>query len=337
MFRVNDLIRLDDEICRVTSLTDTIFTVDRAVYGTAKADHTNNTAIRFPFFNAHHDFDKYSVPQTDGNGKFTCSNFFGLGRAASGVQGIVPGSVAFNFYQPGYQSLGLSGITSSTNSGLTASTTYKIDIKVDGGTMFQDLSFTTSENVNFGGTNGIISKIQSALDVQYYTAGNLFEKKVIVGIVNGDIRFTSGSHLSTSAILLTDTGDALSFIEAAAQTAGRIPAVTSVAGGIRSAVPARLPDDVVYDRITYTASPNMGAFGYDDGFGKFSGACNGTINYETGRIDLVGCPPNAEFVYTVSHSSAFSGKVNTGANSIVEILANTPSQKWNGSVIVKTY
>ena len=65
--------------------------------------------------------------------------------------------------------------------------------------------------------------------------------------------------------------------------------------------------------------------------------CNGTINYETGAIDITGCPANAEFVYTVAHSSGFSGKLNTGANAIVEILANTPSQKWNGSVVVRTY
>ena len=52
---------------------------------------------------------------------------------------------------------------------------------------------------------------------------------------------------------------------------------------------------------------------------------------------MIGCPPNAEFVYTVAHSSGFSGKLNTGANAIVEILANTPSQKWNASVEVKTY
>ena len=338
MFKVNDLIRLDNEICRVVSLTDTVFTVDRAVYGTAKADHTNNTAIRLPFFNAYHDFDRYSVAQTDSNGKFKCSNFFGIGRAATGKQGIVPGSVAIKFYNPGYQNLGMSAITSSTNSGLTVSTAYKIDIAVDGGTMFQDLTFTTdSSNVNFGGTNGIISKIQSALDTQYYTAGNLFEKKVIVGIVDGDIRFTSGSHLSTSAISLTDTGDALSFIEAAAQTAGRIPAVTTVAGGIRSAVPARLPDDVIYDRITYAQSPNSNVFGYDDGYGRLFGMCNGTINYETGAIDMTGCPANAEFVYTVAHSSGFSGKLDTGANAIVDILANTPSQKWAGSVTVKVF
>ena len=65
--------------------------------------------------------------------------------------------------------------------------------------------------------------------------------------------------------------------------------------------------------------------------------CNGIVNYETGAIDMRGCPANAEFVYTVAHSSGFSGKLNTGDNAIVEILANTPSQKWNGSVKVRVY
>ena len=65
--------------------------------------------------------------------------------------------------------------------------------------------------------------------------------------------------------------------------------------------------------------------------------CTGTINYETGAIDMTGCPVNAEFVYTVAHSSGISGKLNTAKNAIVEILANTASQKWDGSVTVKTF
>ena len=345
MFKVNDLIRLDNEVCRITSIVDTAgdgaytpahFIVERAVHGTAKADHTNNTNIRLPFFNAYHDFDKYTVAQTDANGKFKCFNFFGQGRSATESQGIIPGSFSVKFYNPGYQSLGLSGITSSTNSGLTASETLKLDITVDGGTLFQDLTFTLdSSNVNFGGTNGVISKIQSALDVQYYTAGNLFEKKVTVGIVNGDIRFTSGSHLSTSAILLADTGDSDTLIDAAAN--GRIPA----SGDIPAAIAAKLPEDVLYDRITYTTSPNTGAFGYDNGDSRLFGMCSGTINYETGAIDMTGCPPNAEFVVSALTNSAFSGRLNEGVtdriNSLVSISANTPATKGNGSVQVRTY
>ena len=69
--------------------------------------------------------------------------------------------------------------------------------------------------------------------------------------------------------------------------------------------------------------------------------CNGTINYETGAITLAGCPANAEFVYSVLHKSAFSGRATESTdqriNTLTDLYANTPSQKWNGSVKVRTY
>ena len=69
--------------------------------------------------------------------------------------------------------------------------------------------------------------------------------------------------------------------------------------------------------------------------------CRGTINYETGAIDMIGCPPNAEFVYSVAHTSAFSGKLNDGTadrvNSLSEVYANTPSTKWDGKVQTRIY
>ena len=316
------------------ALNSNTLTVKRGVYGSTAATGAADTdPVRFPFFNAYHDFDKFSVAQTDANGRFKCMNFFGQARSATESSGIVPGSFTIKFYEAGYQELGLSGITSATNSGLTASTAYAFDIQVDGGTNFDNLTFTTdSSNVNFGGTNGVIAKIQSALDTQFYTSGNLFEKKVHVGIVGGDIRFTSGSHLSTSAIAITaeDGGDA-SFLGT-----GRIPAV----GNIDAAVGAKLPDDVIYDKVTYATSPNP-VFGYDDGYGTIQGMCRGTINYETGAIDIVGCPINAEFVISALTNSAFAGKLNESetnrVNSLVEIYANTPSQYEVGDVTVNSY
>jgi hypothetical protein len=238
------------------------------------------------------------------------------------------------FYQAGFQSLGLSGLTGSTNSGLTASTAYEFDIQVDGGTNFDNLTFTTdSSNVNFGGTNGVIQKIQEALDTQFYTSGNLFEKKVHVGLVNGDLRFTSGSHLSTSAIALTagSTGAAEFF------GTGRIPAV----GSINAAIGAKLPDDVLYDKVTFETTPNIGSICYDDGLGNIRGMCNGSLNYETGRLEIHGAPPNAEFVFSVMHSTAFSGRLTEGLadreNTIKDIFVNTPSQKTEGSVKLRIY
>jgi hypothetical protein len=330
-FRAGDLIRLDNEIMEVTSISTDELYVIRAVGGSTAATHNDDVAIRLPFYNAYHDFDKYSVAQTDGQGRFKATNFFGYGRAATHLMGLTAGSVSIKFYQSGYQTLGLSDITSSTNTGLTASTAYEFDIQVDGGTNFDNLSFTTdSSNVNFGGANGVISKIQAALDAQYYTSGNLFEKKVHVGIVNGDLRFTSGSHLSTSAIALTagSSGTAEFF------GTGRIPAI----GSINSAVAAKLPDDVVYDRVTYQSSPNESAFMYDDGYGNLTGAGTGTINYETGAIDFTNAPVNAEFVVSVLHTSPFSGRQNaTDAakmNSLKAIYGNMPNQKGSGELTI---
>ena len=342
LFRVGDLIRVRNEVMEVTAIgakaalaTNTL-TVKRDMYGTdGGTSAVDNDSTRLPFFNAYHDYDKYSVAQTDSIGKFKCFNFFGLGRAATGNQGIVPGSVAIKFYEAGYQSLGLSGITSGTNSGLSVSTEYGFDITVDGSGINSDnMKFTTdSSNVNWGGTNGVISKIQAVLNTQYYTTSSpLIGKKVAVGIVGGDIRFTSGQHLSSSAMLLA----APSGGETTPFGVGAIPAI----GSVRSPVAARLPDDVSYDRVTYTTSPNN-VFCYDDGYGNLLGKCTGTINYETGAIDMIGAPVNAEFVYSVAHTSAFSGKLaeaGTGRiNGLIEILANTSNQKQSGSVKLRTY
>jgi len=332
-WRVGDMVRSNAEVVQITAISGANLTVNRGMLGTSAASHGDGETLRIQFSNDYHDISKYSVCQTNANGKFKASNFFGKGRSASGSAGIVPGSVNIKFYNPGYQSLDLSGITSSTNSGLTASGTYKLDITTDGGSLFPDLTFTVdSSNTNFGGTNGVIQKIQDAFNTQYYTAGNLFETVVTVGIVEGDIRFTSGQRKSGSAIALADTGDSDSLLDASAK--GRFPAFSAVA----KAIPARLPDDVTYDPITYTAKPS-GVFCYDDGRGRLAGSCSGTINYETGAISLTGCPANAEFVISCLENTAFSGKLNTSdtgrKNCLIDMFATTPSQKAEGRLEIK--
>ena len=74
---------------------------------------------------------------------------------------------------------------------------------------------------------------------------------------------------------------------------------------------------------------------YDDGFGNISGACSGTINYETGAIDLVGCPPNAHFVVSASYGSALSGGSEfstTLGNSITAISARSVNTKIDTTI-----
>ena len=104
------------------------------------------------------------------------------------------------------------------------------------------------------------------------------------------------------------------------------------------AVAAKLPDDVLYDKVTYDSSSNSGAFSYDNGYGRIFGMCNGTINYETGEIDMAGCPANAEFVYSCLHTSPFSGRQNaTNAakmNLLKAVYGNMPNQKASGELTI---
>lgn len=338
-FHVGDLIRVNNEIMEVTAVGDdsdaanTNLTVIRGTHGsTAASDHADDAAIRFPFFNAYHNFTAatggYDVPQTDNDGKFKAMNFFGYGRANTlHGSGILPSSVSIKFYNAGYQELGLSGITPGTNTGLTAGTTYQFDINVDGAGDF-DVQFTVdANNTNWGGRNGVLSKIQQVFNDAYYASGNLFEKKVNVGIVNGDVRFTSGQCLSSSSIALSDSSGASTDVWGV----GRFPTVAKLA----TAVAAKLPDDTVPTAKTAESMVNESIFMFDDGEGNFVGAGTGTINYETGAVDFT-AKPNAEFVVSARYGSVMTGKVSIrSANTIDDISVRSLNNLLDTMINIK--
>ena len=325
-FRVNDIIKIGSEILEITAISTNDLTVKRGAYGSTAASIADDAPIKMPFFNTTGNHDKYTYAQTDGSGRYKAPNLFGYGRTISYNFGIVKGSFAMKFYNNGYQELGMSGVTPNTESGLAASTTYGMNITVDGGTEFVDLSFTTdASNTKFGGNNGVLSKIQSALDTQFYTSGNLFEKGVTVSIVNGDIRFASTNRTRVSAISLANAGSATNFFGV-----GRIPAV----GSIEGAIAAKLPDDTVFDDANYIETKNQAVFAYDDGKGNIVGAATGTINYESGAIDFTG-PANAEFAASFNYNSAHSGGIrdeNLKENSVSTISARSMNSKVNAEV-----
>ena len=352
-FHIGDLIQVGtdlttatrQEIMRVDSIDEETLTVTRALYGTSKADKDSQTdategavsgaRIHLPFFNITGNTNLYgglSTAQTDGVGKFHIMNFFGYGRyTGAAAAGIVPGSISGKFYEAGFQEFGLSSINASTNSGLAASTEYGFDITVDGsGLLTSDyMKFTTdSSNVNFGGTNGVISKMQAALDEQYYTTSStVLNERVIVSIVNGDIRFTSGQRLSTSAILLAapSAGETTPF------GVGRLPAI----GSVEAPVAAKLPDDILLARGSTAQNKNTAAFFYDDGLGNIMGAATGSINYNTGEFSITGVP-NANFVFSANYGTAHAGGTKISAtgskNSISSLQVRSLNTKIDGKV-----
>mgnify|MGYP003675165119 CR=1 FL=1 len=343
-FRVGDLIRLTNEILEVEAIGDksdlanNTLTVKRGMYGTTAAgDHSDDDAVMLPFFNITGDFDKYTTVQTDGSGTFSCKNFFGYGRTTDKVSaGIVPGSIAGKFYTRGFQQLGLTDINAGTNSGLTASTTYYIKIAVDGGTS-TEISFSTdSSNLNFGGKNGVLRKIQDALDVLYYDSSHaFFEKRIHASMSNGDIQFTSGQNLSTSSIsLAAGTSGASAAVRLLAQQNGRIPALANIKGAVAS----KLPPDTIIDENGVTI-PNRLAFFYDDGKGNINGSATGTINYDTGAFTISGIS-NAHFTITANYDSAHGGGNRTAANTqnlITEISARSCNSKIYAPVQVLAF
>ena len=349
--KVGDLIQLGTttgttatliEIMRITGISSNTLTVERWLFGSITGNssaqttgHVNGAAVHFPWFNTQEDYDKYhddanalGTAQTNKSGRYTAQNLFGYGRTADDIcSGIVKGSFSAKVYNAGYQEVGLSGITASTHSGLTASTTYYFKIAVDGGSAYEVAFTTDASNLNFGGNNGVISKIQAILDQQYYTEGNLYEKGISVGIINGDIRFTSHNRTRNSAIALTaGTSGSANTDELFDGTniIARFPASPE------KAVAAKLPDDVIYDKTYNIEKSNKSAFAYDDGKGNIKGVMTGTINYETGAIDLTG-PANAEFVVSFNYDSAHSGGL-TSNNTIRTLKARSLNSKIDAEV-----
>ena len=345
-YRVGDKLRVENEIIRVEgtydnnptaeTVADNHIVVSRGWNGSTTAAHSATPDVYYAFFNDHHDFDTYTLSQTDNLGRWKSSNFFGYGRASSGEGGIMAGSVGIQFYTQGKAVFNLSDLTYNTESGLTAGTAYEFDIDVDGGTTYDNLSFTTdTSNTKFGGSTGIIAKIQAALDTQYYTAGNLFEKKVTVDIEDGDLVFRSGSFLAASAIAIgAGSSGTAEFLGT-----GRIPAAAT-------SINARLETETTTNPVTNVTS-YKDIFLRDDGRGNlmWRGRNVGTVNYETGAIEwTISDRPNAEFVVSVLHTSAMSGKLatstagnNVRVNSLRQVLGNTPQQKCEAVLTVQTF
>ena len=349
-FEVGDLIQVESEIMEVTAKASDdgagALTVVRGVYGSIGASHSNPSDIRYPFFNAYYDFDKAlqgssQLVQTDGAGRFKCFNFFGFCRNAGDPtqtsSGLVPGSVAIKFYEKAYQDVAFGfEVNQSTASKLTASTAYAFDLTIDDSSA-TTVSFTTdSNNLNLGNVNGIIQKIQDAVTTATRTSGGgLFGYSCTVSVIDGQLRFTSNSHLlphdgtNGSKVLLATASSGTDLFSG---SAGIFPAIANVAA---AKIPV-LPDDNITDPVTNSTYPNDSAFLYDDGQGNLQGVGSGTINYHTGAIDFIAPNHvNGSFVINAHYDSAFSGKLKTGGNNYDNAISSVTGRSTNSKINTK--
>ena len=334
---INDTTATRIEVMRITAISGNNLTVDRALFGTSKADGdaqtdaTNGAVsganVHFPIFTTTKEYDKYSTVQTDNQGRYSSTNFFGLGRTADKVSsGIVRGSVKIGFYNPAYQGFGLHGINATTEHGLATSTTYTFGLALDGGSA-RDIAVTTdATNKTIGsGANNLIEKIQTVIDSFYNTAGdNLFEKKAIVEIRNGDLVIRSGSRLSTSAVAISDASGTDPW------STGLFPAFASLPTAVAPTFPPNTVD------VNGNEDANMAEALFDDGMGNLVSPTHsdwsGSIDYSSGKINFTAYP-NSNFKISAYTGSMLGGQ-NTAENTLVNISARSTSAHRDASVSV---
>ena len=365
-FRVGDYIQFGTtvgttatqiEIMEVTGISTHVLTVKRALFGTIDGDkdnqstgHLDDVGVHFPFFNEYMGVHStasgtaalFSVPTTDGRGRFKARNLYGYGRTDSTTTfGLTPGSIMLRFYEPGYQNITNDGdITASTESGLTASTTYYLSVSIDGGTT-DKITFATSSNVKFGGSDGVIRKIQDSIDALYYnSAKNGYKKRATISIVEGNLRVTSRQNTSASAIAITTNTDGTSGTDElfdGTNTFGRFPA------DVPAAVAAKAPDSPLYNDITHAEVANMKNVIYDNGYGQLieGNGVVGRINYETGALDFTSSFSKSQFDISCFHSSPFSGKRDADeaarANALKAIHATVHNKRKTGSLKIEVF
>ena len=359
MFKVGDLIKVDSEVMKVASITGNTLTVDRGLFGTTIATHADDAAIHFYYGNEYLKASE-SLCMTDQNGQFKQSGaFFGKARTSDKVaDGLCPGSVAIGpFYTKGGNlDWGLENIKASDETGLAASTTYTFHIVVDEFHVdgFSDVSseaaiaFTTdSSDTTFAGSgNAVLPKIQARFDALYYDASSgLHNKKVEIGIVNGDIRVTSLSNNSNTRVGIGNVSGTTPF------DVGRFPALssgvpvlegTTEGGGTTDSIvfgpKAALNDEEIEDPVTNKTIVNTDAFIFDDGNGNllYQGSVVGQCNYEKGHLEFaVSSLPKAQFNVQGQSHSAHSGGVSyviQGYNSISSISVRSVNHKANTKI-----
>ena len=330
--RVGDVIQVDSELFRVDSITDTTnCEVTRGYLGSTAATHGVDKDIWLYVGNHLHNTgiedDGSTNIRTDASGRYVGTPIKGgsVPRNSTNVaDGIVAGSFYMRPYDNASQSIGLTNQKYSDSSGLAASTAYAFNFQTSLATT-TNISFTTSTNVNWGGANGVISKINEA-----FKDGNYDYE---VRLENGEIVFYHLKALEGDFVKILDPSSGTTPF-----SVGRFPADTDFNTKLKY---ARLEDDVYYDVETGEEKPNIQRIVYDDGMGNLiqNGVTIGNINYDTGLVS-VNLGYRTEFVVGYAYGSAHAGKMKSevsSVNTIRKISARSLNSKVNGSLKVVTY
>ena len=330
--RVGDVIQIDSEFFRVDSITDTTnCEVTRGYLGTTAATHAVDKDIYFFVGNILHpqgvEDDGGNNIRTDASGRYVGTPFKtgSIPRNTTNVaDGIVAGSFYIKPYDNAYQSLGLTNQKYSDTTGLAANTAYAFNFQTSLATT-TNISFTTGTNVNWGGSAGVISKINQAFKEGDYD----YE----VRLVNGEIIFYHLKALKDDFVKILDPSSGTTPF-----AVGRVPADTDFNTRLNY---SRLSDNTFYDIETGEQKPNMSGIAYDNGMGTImmNGSPIGSINYDTGQISI-NLGYRTEFQVGYAFNSAHAGKMKSvvsTVNTIRKISARSLNAKINGSLKVITY
>ena len=294
-------------------------------------------------------------PGTDknGNGVFQQGLKSGLARHGNGTEqgAYVPGSLAIQFPEPAFVKLGLYNINSRTNSGLTASTSYCFDLHIDG--QIVKISFTTdASNLAYGGSNGIVSKIQRAIDDKV-RSGDI-RTNCLVEIENGDIVFKSqigggqfggnfgnsptaspfDARTGMSSVDIVDAGTPGSDTQFLGS--GNVPDKTQWGSG------NLYPSDTSLHPVTGATIKESSTYLIDKGDTSLEREQGGTatINYNTQKLEVFNCPPFSDLKYAVQANSALGGGYvdsnSSWSNGIVAVYARSVNSKSDSLVKVTT-
>tara|TARA_R100001530_G_scaffold127795_1_gene97177 strand:+ start:1002 stop:2291 length:1290 start_codon:yes stop_codon:yes gene_type:complete len=274
---------------------------------------------------------------TDGNGYVRTTDLFGQ----TDTGGVAPGSLTAVFYKEAYKELGITNATNkgvaqlqTSSSGLAANTAYAFKLSING-VAATDVAFTThTTDVTWGngaiGGQGVLSKINTALRDAYNAGTQAFQAKAT--LEGGDVRFSSGSRLSSGACDLATPASGTTIFGV-----GNIPAIgdtdtpVTAANATDFTIYGLDPADALIDNGDGTGTrANGGTFKFIelDGVGKYK---------EGGVLEFFNCPPHASFKLWTSYNSAHSGLADaddTGDNCLKGIYARSLSKIVPGHVQV---